>query len=52
MILVANVPAKLLANKLQSPFEMLLLLGLSGVIFLASEAFWRFSMKRYRSASS
>lgn len=52
MILVANVPAKILADKLKSPFEMLLLLGMSGVIFLASEAFWRFSMKRYRSASS
>jgi len=52
MILVANVPAKLLAKKIESPVEMLLLLGMSGVIFLGSEAFWRFSMKRYRSASS
>jgi len=52
MLLVANVPAKLLLSKLSSPLEMLLLLGLSFVCFFASESFWRFSLRRYTSASS
>lgn len=52
MLLVANVPAKLLADKLRSPTDMLLLLGLSVVCFFASEAVWRFSVRRYTSASS
>ena len=52
MLLVANVPAKLLLSKLNSPFEMLLLLGLSFVCFVASESLWRFSLRHYTSASS
>jgi ABC-2 type transport system permease protein len=52
MLLVANVPAKLLLSKLGSPLEMLLLLGLSLVCFIASESLWRFSLRRYTSASS
>jgi viologen exporter family transport system permease protein len=52
MLLVANVPAKLLVNKLSSPLDMLLLLGMSVVCFLASELVWRFSLRRYTSASS
>jgi ABC-2 type transport system permease protein len=52
MLLVANVPTKLLAKKLASPFEMLLLLGLSVACFLASEAVWLFSVRHYTSASS
>jgi ABC-2 type transport system permease protein len=52
MLLVANVPAKLLLSKLGSPFEMLLLVGLSFFCFLASESLWRFSLRHYTSASS
>jgi ABC-2 type transport system permease protein len=52
ILLVANVPAKLLVNKLGSSFEMLLLLALSLVCFLASEAVWRVALRRYTSASS
>jgi ABC-2 type transport system permease protein len=52
MLLVSNVPAKLLVDKLGSPFEILLLVTLAGLIFLASEILWRTALKRYTSASS
>lgn len=52
MLLVSNVPVKLLANRLASPLEMLLLVGMSVLCFLLSEAGWRVSVKRYTSASS
>jgi ABC-2 type transport system permease protein len=52
MLLVANVPAKLLARKLGSPWEMLLLLAMSGFCFLISEAVWRLALRHYTSASS
>src|SRR5258708_35170279 len=38
LLLVANVPAKLLADKLRSPLELLLLLGMSVGCLLVSEA--------------
>jgi ABC-2 type transport system permease protein len=52
MLLVANVPAKLIAQKLRSPAEMLLLVVLSAILFLASEAVWKKSVRHYTSASS
>lgn len=52
MLLVSNVPAKLLVDRLGSPWEMLWLLGMSGVCFLISEAGWRASLCHYTSASS
>lgn len=52
VLLVANVPTKLLAGKLSSPLEMLLLLGLSLACFVASEAVWRLALRQYTSASS
>jgi ABC-2 type transport system permease protein len=52
MLLVANVPAKLLVNKLSSPSEMLLLLAMSILCLAVSEVGWRFSARRYTSASS
>lgn len=52
MILVANVPAKVLLEKLRSPFEVLLLVVMMLLCATASELFWRFSVKRYTSASS
>ena len=52
MLLVANVPAKLLIEKLDSPLEMLLLAGMSGLFLAFSEWIWRFSLRHYTSASS
>lgn len=52
MLLVSNVPVKLLAQKLTSPFEIGLLLGMSLLCFAASELVWRVSVGRYTSASS
>jgi ABC-2 type transport system permease protein len=52
MLLVANVPAKLLADKLASPADMLLLLAMAVVCLVVSELAWRFSIKHYTSASS
>jgi ABC-2 type transport system permease protein len=52
MLLVANVPAKLVVRKLESPGEMLLLAAMSAVLFAVSEIVWRFSTNHYTSASS
>jgi ABC-2 type transport system permease protein len=52
MLLVANVPARVLLNKLTSPFDILLLLLLAIACLVFSEAIWRFSLKHYTSASS
>ena len=52
MVLVANVPAKVLVKKLDSPGQLLLLAGMMLVCAAASEIGWRFSVKRYTSASS
>ncbi|MFN7137901.1 MAG: ABC transporter permease [Limisphaerales bacterium] len=52
MLLVANVPVKLLAQKLASPWEMSLLVLMSAFCFIGSELAWRFSVRRYTSASS
>lgn len=52
MLLVANVPAKLLIRKLSSPSEMLLLVMLSALLFCLSELVWRTSIRHYTSASS
>jgi ABC-2 type transport system permease protein len=52
MLLVANVPAQLLLNTLRSPGSMFLLMGMGCVCFVLSEFFWRFSLRRYTSASA
>jgi ABC-2 type transport system permease protein len=52
MLLVANVPVKVLINRLASPLDLIWLFGLAGVCFVASEIFWRVSMRHYASASS
>ena len=52
MLLVSNVPVRLLVRKLSSPLEMFLLLGMALVCLLASEAIWRVSVRHYTSASS
>jgi ABC-2 type transport system permease protein len=52
MLLVANVPVKLVIEKLSSPLEMLLLGGMGVLCAFASEAFWRICVRHYTSASS
>jgi ABC-2 type transport system permease protein len=52
VLLVSNVPVRLLANKLTSPVSWLLLLGLGIVWAAISEWFWRLSVRRYTSAST
>ena len=52
MLLVSNVPARVLTDKLGSPQPMLLLAGMCVVCFLVSEWGWRQSLRRYTSASS
>ncbi len=52
MLLVANVPAKLLLNEITSPKPMLLLAGMGVGCFALSELFWRYSLRKYTSASA
>lgn len=52
VLLVSNVPVKLLIEKLSSPLELVWLLLISATLFAASEAFWRLSIRHYASASS
>ncbi|MBI3851281.1 MAG: ABC-2 family transporter protein [Verrucomicrobia bacterium] len=52
MLLVSNVPVKLLVQRLSSPVDMLLLVTMSAVCFAVSEMGWRFSVRHYTSASS
>jgi len=52
MLLVSNVPARLLIDTLKRPLDLLLLLGISLACFAVSEVAWRFSLRRYTSASS
>jgi viologen exporter family transport system permease protein len=51
MLLVSNVPVRILVNKF-SPRYLLLLLAMSVICFVVSEIGWRASVKRYTSASS
>lgn len=52
MLLVSNVPARLLAGTLVDPVPLVALLGISLVCFGASEVVWRGSLRHYTSASS
>jgi ABC-2 type transport system permease protein len=52
MLLVANVPVKVLAGKLESSAEISMLLALSCACFLGSQLVWRCALRRYTSASS
>src|SRR5881398_404626 len=47
MLLVSNVPARLLVRKLGSPLEMLLLLAMAVICLVISESIWRLSVKHY-----
>jgi viologen exporter family transport system permease protein len=52
ILLVSNVPVRVLANKLASPEMWLTLLALGFIWAVISEWFWRFSLRRYTSAST
>jgi ABC-2 type transport system permease protein len=52
MLLIVNVPVRLLAGKLGNPLDMLLLGAMALACFGLSEWFWRWSLRRYTSASS
>ena len=52
MLLVSNVPARVLTDKLQNLSSILLLLGMAVICFVVSELGWRASLRRYTSASS
>jgi len=52
MLLVSNVPARVLVKPATSPPWALLLLAMTAVCFCVSEWGWRASLKRYTSASS
>jgi ABC-2 type transport system permease protein len=52
VLLVSNVPVRVLADKVTSPGALLALLALGVVWALISEWFWRVSVSRYTSASS
>jgi ABC-2 type transport system permease protein len=50
--LISNVPARTLLQTLNSPTRALLLLAIGVSWFVISEFVWRFSLRRYTSASS
>jgi len=52
VLLVSNVPVRVLADKINSPTAWPLLLGVGLIWALISEWFWRLSLRRYTSASS
>ena len=52
VLLVSNVPVRVLVNTLASPWQWLLLVGLGVMWMVISEWFWRLSIRRYTSASN
>jgi ABC-2 type transport system permease protein len=52
VLLVSNVPTRVLADKINQPLAWLLLLGVGAAWAAVSEWFWRFSIRRYTSAST
>jgi ABC-2 type transport system permease protein len=52
MLLVSNVPARLLAQKVETPGFTLLLLGMCVVCWAVSEWGWRQCLRRYASSGS
>jgi ABC-2 type transport system permease protein len=52
VLLVSNVPVRVLIDTLATSWPWLVLLGLGVVWALISEWFWRYSIRRYTSASS
>jgi ABC-2 type transport system permease protein len=52
MLLVANVPVKLMVDRLSSPWELVRLALMALACLALSETMWRLSVRRYTSASS
>jgi ABC-2 type transport system permease protein len=52
MVLVANVPAKVIVRKLDSPAQLVFLVVMMLACAVVSEVGWRFSVRHYTSASS
>ncbi|MEJ0090227.1 MAG: ABC-2 family transporter protein [Limisphaerales bacterium] len=52
VLLVTNVPVRVLADKITAPSSWLALLGLCAFWALVSQKFWQISVRRYTSASS
>ncbi|HEU6447830.1 MAG TPA: ABC-2 family transporter protein [Verrucomicrobiae bacterium] len=52
MLLVSNVPVRVLAQKITSPVQLLVLFGLALICAGVSEWFWKKSLRRYTSAST
>jgi ABC-2 type transport system permease protein len=52
VLLVSNVPVRVLADKINSPYAWLLLTGIGVAWAVVSELFWRYSVRHYTSASS
>jgi ABC-2 type transport system permease protein len=52
MLLVSNLPVRVLVDKLASPWQLALLVGMALGCAVFSEAVWRISVRRYTSASS
>lgn len=52
MLLVSNVPTRVLAGKLESPTSIAIMLMLAVICGVISELGWRASLRRYTSASS
>ena len=52
ILLVVNVPVRLLAGKLHSPWSLLGLLAMCVGVQVLAEVAWRFSLRHYTSASS
>jgi len=50
--LISNVPTRTLIQTLHDPVRVVVLLGIAVIWFVASEVIWRFSLRRYTSASS
>src|SRR5213078_3123698 len=53
VVIIANIPARLLIKSFGQPFPFMLhLVVASTIIFLLSRVFWRFALRHYSSASS
>src|SRR4026208_358985 len=53
VVIIANIPARLLIKSLGQPWWLMLhLVTASSIVFLLSRSFWKFALNRYSSASS
>src|SRR5882757_5676178 len=53
VVIIANIPARLLIKSLGQPWWLMLhLVMASSIVFLLSRGFWKFALRRYSSASS